>query len=179
MAPPLRQSPPPSIPPPPPCCLLVLSRVWDWISKNLDLLSSTSPSSQCTTPLHPPAFQLLDATGRVSFCLPCAEVWFSRDGAWISHAVICFVKRWRCCFFRLFCYFFVFIILCCSSLSGFVLLPLYFAVPDLSSNSASTTSTSFGWLSLFLSKSIDRLVLLYTHLASVTALCGPLRELGH
>jgi hypothetical protein len=60
-----------------------------------------------------------------------------------------------------------------------VLVPLFFAVPDFDYFSASTASTIFGWLLLFLSTGTDGLALLCTPLAFLTALCSSLRGLGH
>jgi len=93
-------------------------------------------------------------------------------------------------FFGLFCCLFASIILCCLGYSlplgeilvfGFVLVlvPLYSAVSYLDSNSASTASASFGWLSLFPSRGKDRPALLCAPLAFVITLCGPLRGPGH
>jgi hypothetical protein len=60
-----------------------------------------------------------------------------------------------------------------------VLVPLFSAVPDSNFNNAFITLASFGWLLLFPSESTYRLVLICTSLASVTALCGPLRGPSH
>jgi hypothetical protein len=82
-------------------------------------------------------------------------------------------------FFGLFYCSFVYVILYCLGLSGFVLVPLYSTVSYLDSNSTSTASASFRWLSLFLNRGIVRLVLLCALLVFVTVLCGPLKGPAH
>jgi hypothetical protein len=59
------------------------------------------------------------------------------------------------------------------------LVPLFFTVSDANFSSASTTSASFRWLSLFPSRCSDRFVLISVSLASVIALCDSLRGLYH
>jgi len=54
--------------------------------------------------------------------------------------------------------------------------PLFSAVSNLNSNSASTASTILRWLSLFPSEGTNKLALLCASLTSVIALCGPLRR---
>jgi hypothetical protein len=63
--------------------------------------------------------------------------------------------------------------------TGSVVIPLFSIVPLLDYDSAFLVSTSLGWLSLFIYGGSDRLALIYSHFASITALCGPLRGLGH
>jgi hypothetical protein len=52
-------------------------------------------------------------------------------------------------------------------------------IPNSDSNSVSTTSASFWWLSLLPSESSDRFTLICTSFAFITVLCSPLRGLGH
>jgi hypothetical protein len=64
-------------------------------------------------------------------------------------------------------------------ITEFVLVPLFSVATDADSNSASTASTSFQWLSLFPSVGLDMFALIYAFLASVTTLCGLLRGPDH
>jgi hypothetical protein len=62
---------------------------------------------------------------------------------------------------------------------GFVVVPLFSAVPLLDYDNAFSSSTSLWGLSLVLYGGLDRLVLICSPLAFVIALCGPLRGPCH
>jgi len=75
--------------------------------------------------------------------------------------------------------FFFFFFYLGTFVSRFVLVPLYFLVPVLDYDNASSTSTSFLLLLLFLSGDSDRFTLICTIFASIIALCGSLRGPNH
>lgn len=110
----------------------------------------------------------------------------------VAFSAISFFSDFRMCFCSYVC---VLLHLCCMGyclsflmwfyffvetfVTEFVLVPLFSVAPDADSNSASTASTFFRWLSLFPSTGLDMFTLIYAFLASIIALCGLLRGPGH
>jgi hypothetical protein len=192
----------------PPCLPSFPQHRWPFLSKFLNLVFSKldirSSDGLCfprATSPPSPVFQLPDATSRASFRLPRACAWvsrtesrFPRTGARISGAsAVCLValrsaKHWNCCFLNFFVVYLFLLLLCClgfslpleeTIVSGFMLVPLFFAFPDLDYYSTCTTSVTFGWLLLFPSGDTYRLALHCATLAFLTALCDPLSGPGH